>query len=84
MTLVVRAVPGGEAQRTEVPSTGPLCSLCSAGKIQDAFAQPGLTQSNGRVLRESMLMGPAGGVKMQTVWEGNNLITVILYGAGSR
>lgn len=33
-------------------------------------------QENGRVVRESLLMGPNGGVKLHTVWEGARLITV--------
>ncbi len=37
-------------------------------------------QDNGRVLRESLLMGPTGGLKMQSVWDGNRLITVELFG----
>ncbi len=39
------------------------------------------TQANGRDVREALLMGPNGGVKFQTIWEGNKLITgTILYG----
>lgn len=40
----------------------------------------GILQSNGRYLRESILMGPNGGVKVESVWEGNKLITVKLLG----
>lgn len=40
----------------------------------------GLSQSNGRVLRESLLMGPNGGLKVESIWEGNQLITVKLIG----
>ncbi len=35
-------------------------------------------QRNGRVVRESLLMGPKGGCKLETIWEGNKLITVII------
>lgn len=37
-------------------------------------------QDNGRVIRESLLMGPTGGLKMQSIWEGNRLITAELFG----
>lgn len=37
-------------------------------------------QSNGRYLRESLLMGPREGLKVESVWEGNKLITVKLIG----
>ena len=37
-------------------------------------------QDNGRILRESMLMGPNGGVKVHSVWEGSKLITINLFG----
>ncbi len=37
-------------------------------------------QENGRIVRESLLMGPKGGVKLETVWERNKLITVHIYG----
>ncbi len=39
-------------------------------------------QKNGRIVRESLLMGPRGGVKFETVWEGSKLITGRLFGAG--
>jgi len=38
------------------------------------------TQANGRVVRESFLMGPNGSVKLETVWEGNKLITGQIFG----
>ena len=37
-------------------------------------------QENRRIVRESLLMGPKGGVKLETVWERNKLITVHIYG----
>jgi len=40
----------------------------------------GILQSNGRVLRESLLMGPNGSLKMESIWEGTKLITVKLMG----
>jgi RHS repeat-associated protein len=50
--------------------------------LQQVLRQAGVPQANGRILRESLLMGPHGGVKVQSVWEGNKLITVILHGGG--
>ncbi|MGL5062270.1 MAG: hypothetical protein ACRC62_20025 [Microcoleus sp.] len=37
-------------------------------------------QVNGRVIKESLLMGPIGALKMKSVWDGNKLITIILFG----
>jgi hypothetical protein len=37
-------------------------------------------QDNGRVVRESLLTGPGGVLKMETVWEGSRLITVYFFG----
>jgi len=38
------------------------------------------TQANGTVVRESLLMGPNGGMKFETVWDGTKLITGKLLG----
>jgi len=38
-------------------------------------------QENGRVVRESLLMGPQGGLKLESVWEANKLITMVLHGS---
>ncbi|MEM6321500.1 MAG: 3-coathanger stack domain-containing protein, partial [Bacteroidota bacterium] len=43
-------------------------------------ATEGIIQANGRVLRESLLMGPRGGVKVTSIWDKNKLITIILKG----
>lgn len=37
-------------------------------------------QTNGRVIRESLLMGPKGGLKMHSIWEESKLITIELFG----
>jgi hypothetical protein len=37
-------------------------------------------QSNGRAVRESLLMGPNGGLKTESIWDGDKLITVKLLG----
>lgn len=37
-----------------------------------------IVQQDGRVVKESLLMGPLGGIKIETVWEGEKLITVLL------
>jgi hypothetical protein len=39
------------------------------------------TQVNGAVIQESLLMGPSGGLKVRSVWQGNKLITMMLYGS---
>jgi len=39
-----------------------------------------IIQENGRFLRESLLMGPLGGVKWETIWDGAKLITGIIHG----
>ncbi len=36
-----------------------------------------------RTVRESFLMGPTGGAKLESVWEGTKLITVKIFGGGS-
>jgi len=38
------------------------------------------TQANGRVVRESLIVGPHGSVKIETIWEGNRLITGNIFG----
>ena len=43
-----------------------------------------INNNAGRVTRESLLMGPTGGVKLKTVWEGEKLITIFVNGKGSR
>jgi RHS repeat-associated protein len=49
--------------------------------LEDVYSgTQGVVQSNGRYLRESLLMGPRGGLKVESVWEGNKLITVKLLG----
>ena len=50
-------------------------------KITEAYycAQP-ILQNNGRYIREILVMGPNGGVKMNTIWEGAKLITVEIFG----
>lgn len=49
--------------------------------LEDVYAGAnGILQSNGRYLRESLLMGPNGGLKVESIWEGSKLITVKLFG----
>lgn len=43
-------------------------------------ASEGIIQANGNILRESLLMGPNGGLGVQSFWQGNRLISVILPG----
>ena len=40
------------------------------------------TQENGRVVRESLLNGPRGTVKVESIWEDAKLITVKIFGGG--
>jgi hypothetical protein len=40
-------------------------------------------EASGRVVRDSLLVGPWSGLKFEMIWEGNKLITGILIG-GSR
>lgn len=49
------------------------------GVLNDASAVA-RSQANGRVVRESLLMGPKGGVKVESIWEGAKLIAIKLYG----
>lgn len=37
-------------------------------------------QKNGREVRESILNGPNGIVKLESIWDGNRLITVKIFG----
>ena len=54
-------------------------------QIVGAFNQGAATaQQGGRHMVESLLMGPTGGLIMQTVWQNNNLITIILRSGPSR
>ena len=39
-----------------------------------------LIQTNGRQLRDGLLNGPNGVVKIQTIWEGAKLITIEIFG----
>lgn len=39
------------------------------------------TERSGRVVRESLLLGPRGGVKLETIWDGSKLITAKINGA---
>jgi len=40
------------------------------------------TQENGRIVRETLLAGPDGFLKMETIWDGDRLITFNLFGTG--
>ena len=39
----------------------------------------GIIQENGRIRKESLLIGPNGIAKMQSVWDGDRLITVEIF-----
>ena len=51
--------------------------------LLQVYGQPGVLQSNGRVLRDFLVMGPKGALRAESIWEGDELITVFLYGGGS-
>lgn len=45
--------------------------------LEDATS---IVEDNGiRQTRESLLMGPYGGIKVESIWEGQKLITVMIY-----
>lgn len=51
--------------------------------LSDAFDNPSSilkTQENGRIVRESLLSGPNGVLKVESVWDREKLITIKLYG----
>jgi RHS repeat-associated protein len=51
--------------------------------LTDVFNDPSTiraVQDNGRVVRESLLSGPGGNLKMESIWEGDRLITMNLFG----
>jgi RHS repeat-associated protein len=52
--------------------------------LEEAFENTtnGVVQTNGRTMKESLLVAPNGIVKVQSIWEGNNLITVEIFGGG--
>lgn len=39
----------------------------------------GFVQNNGRVVVNNIIVGPGGIAGMETVWEGNKLITITLF-----
>lgn len=49
--------------------------------LENAYSTTmGIVQENGRVLRESLLMGPNGALKVESIWDDSRLITVKLIG----
>ena len=48
--------------------------------IDSFYNSEGIVQSNGRVLREALLIGPNGIAKIQTIWEQAKLITIEVFG----
>jgi RHS repeat-associated protein len=50
--------------------------------ITDMFYSPvgAYVQGNGRIVKETLLWGPFGALKIRTVWEGVKLITIELFG----
>jgi hypothetical protein len=55
-----------------------------SGALLDALQDPSSiasVQANGRVVRESLLMGPNGGAKLESVWQGNQVVTLKVFGS---
>jgi hypothetical protein len=50
--------------------------------FQDASSISG-TAENGNILRESLIVGPNGLLKMVSSWDGNRLVTAFLFGGGN-
>lgn len=48
--------------------------------LEQAYKNIGVLQENGRVMRESLLMGQYGSLKVESIWESNRLITIKFYG----
>ncbi|MFJ7647696.1 hypothetical protein ACIQ1H_09110 [Lysinibacillus sp. NPDC097279] len=51
--------------------------------LSEAFEDPLSilkVQDNGRIVRESILLGPNGVLKVESVWDEERLITILLYG----
>ncbi len=52
-------------------------------KLEEAYyAAQAIPQDNGRVLKEVFIEGVLGGAKLETIWEGEKLITVFIKGGG--
>lgn len=48
--------------------------------LTESFYTEGISQADGRVVKDFLLMGPNGGVKVQGIWEGTKLITIMIFG----
>ncbi len=52
--------------------------------LEDAFYDPTSTVSSsadGFVTKESLVMGPGGGVKLESIWNGRQLISAFVKGS---
>lgn len=63
-------------------SDTPINRLIVEEHLQNVVRNPNnIVRNQGeRQTRESLLMGPNGGVKLQTVWENDKLITINVFG----
>ena len=71
-----------QLERIGLPDTPETRSYLSS-ELQSAYSNPDnvvRVQPDCRVVRESLLAGPRGFLKMETIWEDNKLITVFLRG----
>jgi hypothetical protein len=48
--------------------------------LESAYKSIGVVTENANVLRNSVLMGPNGGLGVESMWEGSRLLTVKLFG----
>ena len=66
-----------EMERAGLPDSPATRQYLTEHLTQVARQSGGITQANGRVVKESLLMGPGGkAVKLETIWEGTKLITI--------
>jgi hypothetical protein len=73
-----------QMERVGLPDTPENRTLMAEhfGKVLNDSTSIAKELSGGRVTRESLLMGPKGAVKVESIWEGEKLITFKLLGGG--
>jgi hypothetical protein len=54
--------------------------LLNSKLTESFYHSQGITQTNGRIAKDFILSGPGGNVKVTSIWEGNKLITLNIYG----
>ena len=64
-------------------SDNPAARTFIADHLAEVLSNPSTVarvQENGRVVRDSLLVGPKGSLKLETIWEGAKLITANIFG----